>query len=56
MSATNEAELAAAERARTLRGEGKSLRAIAAALDAEGHRPRGKRWHVETLSRIVATR
>ena len=54
MLAANEAERAAVERARELRGEGKSLRAIAAALDTEGHRPRGKRWHVETLSRIVA--
>jgi len=54
MLATNEAERAAVERARALRGEGKSLRAIAATLDAEGHRPRGKRWHVETLSRMVA--
>lgn len=50
----NSAEAAAVARARELRGEGKSLRAIAATLDAEGHRPRGKRWHVETLSRIVA--
>lgn len=40
--------------AQELRGEGKSLRSIAATLAAEGHRPRGKRWHVETLSRIVA--
>lgn len=46
-------EAAAVARARELRGQGKSLRAIAAALDAEGHQPRGKRWHVETLSRIV---
>lgn len=55
MLATNEAERAAVERARALRGAGKSLRAIAATLDAEGHRPRGKRWHVETLSRVVAS-
>jgi DNA invertase Pin-like site-specific DNA recombinase len=47
-------EAAAVARARALRGEGRSLREIAAALDAEGHRPRGKRWHVETLSRMVA--
>jgi DNA invertase Pin-like site-specific DNA recombinase len=53
MLVTNEAERAAVERARALRAGGKSLRAIAAALDAEGHRPRGKRWHVQTVSRIV---
>lgn len=54
MLAANEAERAAVDRARVLRGERNSLRAIAATLDAEGHRPRGKRWHVETLSRVVA--
>jgi DNA invertase Pin-like site-specific DNA recombinase len=47
-------EAAAVARARALRAEGKSLRAIAAVLDAEGHRPRRTKWHVETLSRIVA--
>ena len=47
-------EAAAVDRARALRGEGKSLRAIAVALDAEGHRPRGAKWHVQTLARIVA--
>jgi hypothetical protein len=47
-------EGAAVSRARELRRLGVSLRGIAAALAAEGHRPRGKRWHVETLSRIVA--
>lgn len=51
----SDVERAAVARARELRGEGKSLREIAATLDAEGHRPRGKRWHVETLSRIVAS-
>jgi len=53
--AVNGVEAAAVARARALRSEGRSLREIAAALDAEGHRPRGKRWHVETLSRIVAS-
>ena len=52
--AVNRDEAAAVTRARGLRQEGKSLREIAVALEAEGHRPRGKRWHVETLSRIVA--
>lgn len=49
----NDAEGAAVERARALRAEGKSLQKIAAALDAEGHRPRGPKWHVQTLSRMV---
>jgi hypothetical protein len=49
-----ERERAAVARARELRGEGKSLREIAAALVSEGHRPRGKRWHVQTLARVVA--
>ena len=47
------AEAAAVARARELRAEGRSLREIAAVLDAEGHRPRGKRWHVQTLARVV---
>ena len=49
----HEAERAAVERARALRGEGKSLRQIASVLVAEGHQPRGKRWHVQTLARAV---
>ena len=48
----HEREAAAVTRARELRAEGKSLREIATALEAEGHRPRGARWHVETLARI----
>jgi DNA invertase Pin-like site-specific DNA recombinase len=48
-------EAAAVARARELRGEGRTLREIAATLSAEGHRPRGTRWHIETLSRIVAS-
>jgi DNA invertase Pin-like site-specific DNA recombinase len=47
-------EAAAVARARELRGEGRSLREIASALEAEGHRPRGKRWHVQTLARVVS--
>lgn len=46
-------ETAAVARACELRGEGKSLRAIATALAVEGHRPRGVRWHVQTLARMV---
>lgn len=48
-------EAAAVARACELRGEGKSLREIAATLDAEGHRPRGRRWHVQTLARVVTS-
>lgn len=51
---SNEAERAAVERAKALRGEGRSLREIAVTLDAEGHRPRGRRWHIQTISRVVA--
>lgn len=51
----NELERVAVERSRTLRAEGKSLRAIAAALHAEGHRPRGRRWHIQTIARLVAS-
>ncbi len=47
-------ETAAVARARALRGEGKSLRAIASKLEVEGSRPRGVRWHVQALARIVA--
>jgi DNA invertase Pin-like site-specific DNA recombinase len=53
--AVDRVEAAAVARVRELRQAGKSLREIAAALEAEGYRPRGKRWHVETLSRIVAS-
>jgi DNA invertase Pin-like site-specific DNA recombinase len=41
-------------RIRELDGDGKSLRGIAAVLEAEGHRPRrGQRWHPNTLARIL---
>jgi site-specific DNA recombinase len=49
------AERAAVDRARELRGEGLSLRKIATALEAEGHRPRnGGAWPVQTIRRLVA--
>src|SRR5204862_292266 len=51
--AVHEGERAAVERAKALRGERKSLRQIAKTLAAEGHAPRGKRWHVQTLARVV---
>ncbi len=42
--------------ARRLRGEGRSLREIGAALAAAGHVPRtGKRWHVAVLARLVGS-
>ena len=53
MLAADDVERGAVARARELRGEGKSLRQIASALAAEGHAPRGKKWHVETLARVV---
>lgn len=41
-------------RARELRAEGQSLRAIGRTLLDEGHAPRnGKRWHVEVLRRLT---
>ncbi len=52
----NAAERATAERARALRGEGKSLRAIVAALDAEGHRNRsGRPLALQSVQRILAS-
>ena len=54
MLVVNGVEAAAVARARELRGEGKSLREIAAALAAEGFSPRGTRWHIQTISRVVA--
>ena len=48
------AEQATVGRVVELRGQGRSLRAIAAALEAEGHEPRrGQRWHPNTLARIL---
>lgn len=48
------AEQTAVDRVVELRGQGRSLRGIAAALEADGHRPRrGERWHPNTLARIL---
>ena len=55
MLAMSEPERAAVERARALRSEGKSLREIAATLAVDGFRPRGRRWHIATISRVVAS-
>jgi DNA invertase Pin-like site-specific DNA recombinase len=48
------AEQTTLARIRELHGQGKSLRAIAATLEAEGHQPRrGQRWHPIVLARIL---
>jgi DNA invertase Pin-like site-specific DNA recombinase len=47
-------EQRALERMRELRALGASCRAIAEALQGEGHKPRGKRWHVKTVQRALA--
>lgn len=48
-------EQAALERVRELRSEGASLRAIGAALDAEGYRPRrASRWSPQAVKLIAA--
>ena len=42
-------------RAKELRAEGLSLRAVGRALIQEGHTPRtGKGWHVQVLARMTA--
>jgi DNA invertase Pin-like site-specific DNA recombinase len=49
-------EAATVARARELRGQGRSLRQVAAALVAEGRRPRGGgEWAIQTIRRVVAT-
>ena len=51
----NAAELRAVELVRELRGEGLTLRAIAARLEAAGCVPRGgAKWHPDTVARIAA--
>lgn len=48
------AEQLALARIRELDDEGKSLRGIAAVLEAEGHRPRrGQRWHPNSIARVL---
>lgn len=42
-------EAAASDRAVELRASGMTLRAIGAALSAEGHAPRGKAWHPQSV-------
>lgn len=47
-------ETAAVELARELRAAGLTYRAIGAALEARGYRPRGGRWHPTTIMRALA--
>jgi len=48
-------EAATVQRIAELRGEGRSLRAIAAVLEAEGRRTkRGGRWQPATISRVLS--
>ena len=52
----NATERATAERARALRAQGRSLRAIVATLDAEGHRNRsGRPLALQSVQRILAS-
>lgn len=46
-------EQRAVERVRQLRAQGVTIAAIAERLAAEGHRPRGERWHPTSVSRIA---
>lgn len=46
-------ELRAVELIRELRAAGLTLRAIAARLEAEGLRPRGRRWYAKTVANIL---
>lgn len=47
-------EAATVARVRELRAAGVSVRAIAATLNAEGHRARGATWHPTTVARLLA--
>ena len=46
-------EAAAVARILELRAAGVSLVKIAARLDAEGHRPRGSRWHATSIVNVL---
>lgn len=53
----NPSGMAAVERARQLRAQGMTLRAVAAILTAEGHRTQqGAAWHANTVARVCRTR
>lgn len=54
MLVEDEREMKAIERARELRGDGKSFGAIARLLEAEGHQPRrGAKWSTAVLHQVV---
>lgn len=50
------AEARAASLARAWRAQGMSLRSIRDRLEAEGHPPRGRSWHLTTVSRMCGKR
>jgi hypothetical protein len=47
-------EAQAVQLIRDLRASGRTLRAIAAALEARGIPPRGQRWHATTIGRALS--
>lgn len=49
----NDAEQVAIAAARSLKADGLTLRAIAARLGEHGHKPRGAKWHPQTVSNIL---
>jgi DNA invertase Pin-like site-specific DNA recombinase len=50
---TDDNEQQVLERVAELHAGGASVRGIAAKLDAEGFKPRGKRWHPTTVARLL---
>jgi DNA invertase Pin-like site-specific DNA recombinase len=51
---TNLLEELAVSLAKRLHDQGKSLREIAAELKQQGFKPRGQRWHPQTVARMIA--
>jgi DNA invertase Pin-like site-specific DNA recombinase len=50
----NPGEVHALERLRELRGQGLSMRQLAARMNEEGHPCRGTRWHLTTVQRLLS--
>lgn len=50
----DEHERAAAALAREMRAEGTPLQTIAVELELQGFKPRGKRWHAQTVANMTA--
>jgi hypothetical protein len=48
-------EQATIKRVKRLHAQGKSLHKIAAVLDREGHRPRGRKWYAQSVRNILAS-